>query len=68
MTATAERTTEEAIAAFRTKYPQRVAALNAILAPCLGIHARTKLSAEAVAETCRPIVDAVIAAAWGLEV
>lgn len=60
------RTTEEKIASFRLKYPDRVAKLTATVAPLLGIHARTKLSPEAVEAMCRPITDKMIAVVWGL--
>ena len=62
-----DRTTEEKISAFRSKYAERVLKLQALLAPPLGIHARTKLSPEAIEETLRPLVDAVIVASWGLQ-
>lgn len=62
-----ERTRDEKLASYRERYPLRVEALNKLVAPLLGVHARTKLSAEAVAEICRPVVDAAIAASWGLE-
>lgn len=62
-----ERTTEEKVADYRKKYPQRIVALNGFVAPLLGITARTTLKPETVAEMCHPLVDKLIAACWGLD-
>jgi hypothetical protein len=61
------RTSNEKIASYRERYPERVARLTAIVAPLLGVHARTKLSPEAVEACCAPVVDRLIAGAWGFE-
>lgn len=60
------RTTEEKVAAYRQKFPERVAKLRAVLLPLMGIHARTKLSPEALEAMSDPHLDAVITACWGL--
>lgn len=62
-----ERTKEDKIEAFRQKYPERVAALTAVMLPLMGIHARTKLDAATLQAMAAPHVDAAIAASWGLE-
>lgn len=61
------RSVEEKVASYREKYPQRVATLNAIIAPLLGFHARMKVSEETLANVVAPAVDRIIAASWGLE-
>lgn len=62
-----DRTTDEKVEAFRSKFPERVAKLNAVLLPLMGVHARTKLAPETLNEMVKPLADKAIAATYGLE-
>lgn len=61
------RPTEEKVAAFRTKYPDRVAALNRIILPLLGMSPRTEITPETLNHIAAPVVDKIITASWGLD-